>query len=262
MRQTFLFFVPVAFALAACSGSSGGGTTGANSSAGGSSGAGASSSSGASSGAGASSGGGASTGAAASSSSSGSGSTTGAAASTSSGSGSTGAGTGGSGASSGGSSCGNNGSACSSLAQQGSAITINQVAQALPAPAGGGAPPDGTYVATSATVYTGAGGATGSLGQEELTIGISSGGTQLQVAQAQVQNGQACAGSIAGSMTFPSGATTFDLTQTCGNGSSSSQVAPGYTYDSSASPPLTIYIPMGNGGTQQTIVVTGFVPGS
>jgi len=250
VRQTFLFFVPVAFALAACSGSSGGGTTGANSSAGGSSGAGASSSSGASSGAGASSGGGASTGAAASSSSSGSGSTTGAAASTSSGSGSTGAGTGGSGASSGGSSCGNNGSACSSLAQQGSAITINQVAQALPAPAGGGAPPDGTYVAT------------GSLGQEELTIGISSGGTQLQVAQAQVQNGQACAGSIAGSMTFPSGATTFDLTQTCGNGSSSSQVAPGYTYDSSASPPLTIYIPMGNGGTQQTIVVTGFVPGS
>jgi hypothetical protein len=66
------------------------------------------------------------------------------------------------------------GPTCNTLAQIGGSVTIQRVA--APAPTlstAGGAIPAGTYVLTALTLYTGTGGATGSLGTTKLTTIIT-----------------------------------------------------------------------------------------
>ncbi len=61
------------------------------------------------------------------------------------------------------------GAACNVLTQIGDLVTITRVASAPPVLTGGGPIPGGTYVLTSLVVYTGPGGATGTVGTARLT---------------------------------------------------------------------------------------------
>jgi len=162
---------------------------------------------------------------------SGSGSSTGAATGTGGGTGSGGGSS--TGGSSTGSSCGGNGNACSSLANGASVTYVVQVASIAPVPGGGGAPPDGTYFLTSASTYTGEGGAKGKTTESRQdTIQISGSGTELN----QVSNDDSCPQTATGSLSF--GATQVTLTATCPTGQGQGGTI-GYT---SSSVTLTLFI--------------------
>lgn len=62
------------------------------------------------------------------------------------------------------------GGACNDLVQKGSSIPLNAVATLPPPHSTGGAVSPGTYVLTSATMYTGTGGQTGTMGNQALTL--------------------------------------------------------------------------------------------
>jgi hypothetical protein len=70
---------------------------------------------------------------------------------------------------------------CNTLVNSASAVTIMQVA-ANPPPFAGGTPAEGTYFLMSETVYTGAGGASGSTFQTQRTT-IQITGNRIQVAK-------------------------------------------------------------------------------
>jgi hypothetical protein len=69
---------------------------------------------------------------------------------------------------------------CNALPNTATPVTVTQVAQDPPAPQGGTVA-DGTYKMTSETIYTGAGGATGPMGTQTVTIQIT--GATIQVAK-------------------------------------------------------------------------------
>jgi hypothetical protein len=69
---------------------------------------------------------------------------------------------------------------CNTLVNSGQPVTAMRVASAPPA-AQGGTPANGTYLLTSETIYTGAGGATGPSGTQSITIQIQ--GSTIQVAK-------------------------------------------------------------------------------
>jgi hypothetical protein len=78
--------------------------------------------------------------------------------------------------------------ACSSLTNDGEPIVKNQVAQDPPPPAGG-AIADGHYVLTGYTIYTGQGGAAGTLTDAvRLAVTISASGTKLLVVMSEDGN--------------------------------------------------------------------------
>jgi hypothetical protein len=62
------------------------------------------------------------------------------------------------------------GGLCNTLAQAGSLIPLTAIATAPPPHSTGGAVSPGTYVLTSATMYTGNGGQTGNAGNQALTL--------------------------------------------------------------------------------------------
>ena len=108
--------------------------------------------------------------------------------------------------------CGDNqagtGGSCFTAEPGGCWIQEVQVADTLPAPAGG-TPVDGTYDLTSRTAYTGAGGATGPDGQySKHTLILAGGG--LQEAQ---QNGSCAVERTSGTLTFSGAMVTY--AQTC-----------------------------------------------
>jgi hypothetical protein len=166
--------------------------------------------------------------------------TTGTGSSTGPGASSTGGGTGTGGSSgtsggstTGGSNCGGNGNACSSLVDGASVTYVVQIASVAPTPAGGGAPMDGTYYLTSASVYTGEGGAKGKTTESrQETLQISGSGTELNL----VSNNDSCLSTAAGSLSF--GATQVTLTATCPSGEGEGG-AIGYTSNSGV---LTLFI--------------------
>ncbi len=115
-----------------------------------------------------------------------------------------------SGSSTGANTCGGNGNTCSSIANGASVTYVVQVASVAPTPAGGGAPPDGTYYLTSASTYTGEGGAKGKTTESrQITIQISGSGTELD----QVSDNDSCTQTAAGSLSFQT--TQVTLTTTC-----------------------------------------------
>jgi hypothetical protein len=67
---------------------------------------------------------------------------------------------------------------CNDLMNVGQPVTVTEVAQDPPTPQGGTVS-DGTYVLTTETVYTGAGGPTGTMGTQTITIQIASGTIQV-----------------------------------------------------------------------------------
>jgi hypothetical protein len=69
---------------------------------------------------------------------------------------------------------------CNTLVNSGQPVTAMQVASDPPA-AQGGTPANGTYLLTSETIYTGAGGATGPSGTQRITIQIQ--GSTVQVSK-------------------------------------------------------------------------------
>jgi hypothetical protein len=70
--------------------------------------------------------------------------------------------------------------ACNTLTQIATPVQPQQVAEALPAPTGG-AIPDGTYVITAITVYTGVGGATGPITDPQALTSVNTGGVAQTV---------------------------------------------------------------------------------
>jgi hypothetical protein len=62
------------------------------------------------------------------------------------------------------------GGVCNDLVQQGSSIPLTAVPTVPPSHATGGTVSPGTYVLTSATMYTGTGGQTGNMGNQALTL--------------------------------------------------------------------------------------------
>jgi hypothetical protein len=178
--------------------------------------------------------------------------TTGGGSSSTAGATGTGGGTGSGGGSSGGgsstgaSNCGGNGNACSSLANGASVTYVVQIASVAPDPAGGGAPPDGTYFLTSASTYTGEGGAKGKTTESRQdTIQISGSGTELN----QASNNDSCPQTATGSLSF--GTTQVTLTATCPTGQGQGGTI-GYTSSTST---LTLFIPSQSPGGSQVLEV-------
>jgi hypothetical protein len=95
-------------------------------------------------------------------------------------------------------------SACNTLANTAHAITTQQVASDPPAPTGG-AIADGTYVLTSATIYTGPGGPVGPGGPAQTTLRIT--GATVEVANAGDPPTR--------SITLVTSGTAFTSTDTC-----------------------------------------------
>ncbi len=103
---------------------------------------------------------------------------------------------------------GDAGPACNSVTNGATTVSINNVPAAVPAPMGGTLV-DGTYYLTQASVYTGAGGASGSTGATLQASTVLSGGTYQYV---QNQNGK---GDSATSGTYTTSGTSITVEQTC-----------------------------------------------
>jgi hypothetical protein len=96
------------------------------------------------------------------------------------------------------------GPTCNALPNAAPPVTVTEIASQPPA-AQGGTIADGTYFLTSATIYTGEGGATGSVGSGQSTVTIS--GTTVQMAT----SGEPTTRTV----TLITNGTTFTATDTC-----------------------------------------------
>ncbi len=131
--------------------------------------------------------------------------------------------------------------ACSTISNGAPMVTTNQVPQAPPSPAGGGAPPDGIYYLTSEIDYTGSGGASGPFGTAlQDTIQISNSGATVQEVWSQTGS----AGSD--TATYSWGSSTVTITATCP--ANAGPFIWGYTTDTST--PATFHL--FNGATVTT----------
>ncbi len=128
--------------------------------------------------------------------------------------------------------CAGNGNACSSLPNGASVTNVVDEDSVAPTPGGGGAPPDGTYYLTSASTYTGEGGAKGKTTETlQVTMQISGSGTRIVL----VTDHDGCPSTSTGTLSFEGNQVI--LTTTCPAGQSGTT---GYT---SSSTTFTLFIP-------------------